>query len=250
MVGAAMIRVVALSKRFGRKPALDDVHVEIPPGVLWGLVGPGASGKTVLIKHVAGLLTPDRGRVEIEGQNISAMGEVSRQRVRSRFGMLFQQNALFDSLTVAENVAFPLRRLTSLGEREIAERVAERLARVGLAEFADRYPNALSGGQRKRVGIARATVSRSQYVIFDEPTAGLDPVTSQKIFDLLRAEQRAMRSTALMISSDVAGLMTVVDRVGFLLRGRLVFEGTREEALASRDPYVRQFLRGETEGPL
>ncbi|MBN1772692.1 MAG: ATP-binding cassette domain-containing protein [Deltaproteobacteria bacterium] len=245
-----MIRVTALSKRFGRKPALDDVSVELPQGALWGLIGPGASGKTVLIKHVAGLLTPDRGKVEIEGQNISAMGEVSRQRLRSRFGMLFQQNALFDSLTVAENVAFPLRRLTSLGEREIGERVDERLARVGLTDFRDRYPNALSGGQRKRVGIARATVTRSEYVIFDEPTAGLDPVTSQKIFDLLHAEQRAMKSTALMISSDVAGLMTVVDRVGMMLRGKLVFEGTREEALASRDPYVRQFLRGDTEGPL
>lgn len=245
-----MIRVTALSKRFGRKPALDDVSVDVPQGVLWGLIGPGASGKTVLLKHVVGLLTPDRGQVEIEGQNISTMGEVARQRVRSRFGMLFQQNALFDSLTVAENVAFPLRRLTALDERQIAERVDERLARVGLADFRDRYPNALSGGQRKRVGIARATVTRSEYAIFDEPTAGLDPVTSQKIFDLLHAEQRSMKSTALMISSDVAGLMTVVDRVGMMLRGKLLFEGTREEALASRDPYVRQFLRGETEGPL
>jgi len=245
-----MIRATELRKRFGRKLALDDVSVEIPQGVLWGLIGPGASGKTVLLKHVVGLLTPDRGRVEIEGQNISTMGEVARQRVRSRFGMLFQQNALFDSLTVAENVAFPLRRLTALDERQIAERVDERLARVGLADFRDRYPNALSGGQRKRVGIARATVTRSEYVIFDEPTAGLDPVTSQKIFDLLHAEQRSMKSTALMISSDVAGLMTVVDRVGMMLRGKLVFEGPREEALASRDPYVRQFLRGETEGPL
>jgi phospholipid/cholesterol/gamma-HCH transport system ATP-binding protein len=245
-----MIRVTTLRKRFGRKLALEDVSVDIPQGVLWGLIGPGASGKTVLLKHVVGLLTPDRGRVEIEGQNISTMGEVARQRVRSRFGMLFQQNALFDSLTVAENVAFPLRRLTSLDARQIAERVDERLARVGLTDFRDRYPNALSGGQRKRVGIARATVSRSEYVIFDEPTAGLDPVTSQKIFDLLHAEQRAMKSTALMISSDVAGLMTVVDRVGMMLRGKLLFEGTREEALASRDPYVKQFLRGETEGPL
>jgi phospholipid/cholesterol/gamma-HCH transport system ATP-binding protein len=245
-----MIRVSAVRKRFGRKVVLDDVDVGIPGGGLWGLIGPGASGKTVLLKHVVGLLTPDRGHVEIEGQNISAMGEVARQQVRSRFGMLFQQNALFDSLTVAENVAFPLRRLTALDETQIAERVQERLARVGLSEFGDRYPNALSGGQRKRVGIARATVTRSEYVIFDEPTAGLDPVTSQKIFDLLRAEQQASGSTALMISSDVAGLMSVVDRVGMMLRGKLIFEGTRAEALASADPYVKQFIRGETEGPL
>ncbi|MBI5499575.1 MAG: ATP-binding cassette domain-containing protein [Deltaproteobacteria bacterium] len=245
-----MIRVVGLRKRFGRKTVLEDVGVDIPAGGLWGLIGPGASGKTVLVKHVAGLLTPDAGRVEVEGQNISAMGEVARQKLRSRFGMLFQQNALFDSLTVAENIAFPLRRLTALDERQIAERVAERLARVGLAGFGDRTPNALSGGQRKRVGIARATVTQSEYLIFDEPTAGLDPVTSQKIFDLLRAEQISRKSTALMISSDVAGLMSVVDRVAMMLRGRLLFEGTRDEALASSDPYVKQFLRGETEGPL
>ena len=128
--------------------------------------------------------------------------------------------------------------------------MSERLGRVGLADFGDRTPDALSGGQRKRVGIARATVTQSEYLIFDEPTAGLDPVTSQKIFDLLRAEQLARKSTALMISSDVAGLMSVVDRVAMMLRGRLLFEGTRDEALASRDPYVKQFLRGETEGPL
>jgi phospholipid/cholesterol/gamma-HCH transport system ATP-binding protein len=245
-----MIRVAGLHKRFGRNLVLDDVHVDIPGGGLWGLIGPGASGKTVLLKHVVGLLTPERGHVEIEGKNISAMGEVARQQVRSRFGMLFQQNALFDSLTVAENIAFPLRRLTALDERQIDEKVRERLERVGLAGLGDRYPSALSGGQRKRVGIARATVTRSAYVIFDEPTAGLDPVTSQKIFDLLRAEQQASRSTALMISSDVAGLMSVVDRVGMMLRGKLIFEGTRDEAVASPDPYVKQFIRGETEGPL
>jgi phospholipid/cholesterol/gamma-HCH transport system ATP-binding protein len=245
-----MIRCLGVSKRFGRKIVLDDVSVDVPGGVLWGLIGPGASGKTVLIKHVAGLLRPDRGTVEVDGQDLSRMGEVSLQRVRSRFGMLFQNNALFDSLTVFDNVAFPLRRLTDLDEKQIADRVAERLRRVGLADFADRFPNALSGGQRKRVGIARATVSRSPLTVFDEPTAGLDPVTSQKIFNLLHEEQRASGSTALMISSDVAGMLSVVDRVGMMLHGRLVFEGTREEAWASRDPYVYQFIRGEKEGPL
>lgn len=245
-----MIRVDGLTKRFGRRAVLEDVCAEIPPGVLWGLIGPGASGKTVLIKHIAGLLRPDRGKVEIDGRDLSKMGEVALQRERSRFGMLFQNNALFDSMTVAENVAFPLRRLTDLAEKEIAERVAERLARVGLGDFADRYPNALSGGQRKRVGIARATVARSPITVFDEPTAGLDPVTSQKIFDLLRAEQRASGSTALMISSDVAALLSVVDRVAMMLRGRLIFDGTVDEARASDDPFVHQFIRGKTEGPL
>jgi phospholipid/cholesterol/gamma-HCH transport system ATP-binding protein len=245
-----MIRVEGVRKRFGRKLVLDDVSVTIPRGVLWGLMGPGASGKTVLIKILSGLLKPDRGKVEIDGQDLTPLGEVGLQRVRSRFGMLFQNNALFDALTVAENVAFPLRRLTKLTEDEIRARVQERLDRVGLGAFGDRPPNALSGGQRKRVGIARATVTRSDISVFDEPAAGLDPVTSQRIFDLLRDERRATASTAVMISSDVAGLLSVVDRVGMMLRGRLVFEGTVDEARASRDPYVHQFIRGETVGPL
>jgi phospholipid/cholesterol/gamma-HCH transport system ATP-binding protein len=245
-----MIRLEGVRQRFGRKVVLDGVDVEIPAGAFWGLIGPGASGKTVLAKTIAGLERPDRGTVEVMGRELSKLGEVSLQAVRRRIGMLFQNNALFDALTVAENVAFPLRRLTDLTEPEIGERVAERLERVGLGPFADRMTQALSGGQRKRVGIARATVTRSEMVIFDEPTAGLDPVTSQKIFDLLRDERRALGATALMISSDVAGLLSVVDRVGMIVRGKLIFEGTVDETWASTDPYVHQFVRGAAEGPL
>ncbi len=250
LTSPTVIRLAGVTKRFGRRTILEGVDVEIPAGVLWGLIGPGASGKTVLVKLIAGLLRPDCGSVELDGRDLSRMGEVELQRVRARIGMLFQNNALFDSLTVAQNVAFPLRRLTDLEPDQIAERVSERLARVGLAAFADRYPAALSGGQPKRVGIARATVTRSPITIFDEPTAGLDPVTSQKIFDLLRREQRSTGSTALMISSDVAGLLSVVDRVAMMLRGRLIFDGPAADVRACDDPRVRQFIRGETEGPL
>ncbi|HEU4536852.1 MAG TPA: ATP-binding cassette domain-containing protein, partial [Polyangiaceae bacterium] len=151
---------------------------------------------------------------------------------------------------VADNIAFPLRRMTALGEDEIRERVAERLARVDLPGFEARMPSGLSGGQKKRIGVARATVTRAPVLLYDEPAAGLDPVTSQKIFDLLRAEQRAAKSTVLMVSSDLDRMLTVTDRVGMLYRGRLLFDGTTEEARSSRDPYVRQFVHGLTEGPL
>lgn len=239
-----------MSKRYGVQDVLRDVALEVPTGQVFGLIGPGASGKSVLTKTFCGLVRPDRGGVEVDGQDIARMSEIGLHAVRSRFGMQFQNNALFTHLTVAENIAFPLRRLTDLSDAEIRVRVEERLERVGLAGFGDRMPGGLSGGQKKRVGVARATVNQSPYIIYDEPTAGLDPVTSQKIFDLLRDEQRATGNTVVMISSDVGGLLTVLDRVGMMLRGKLIFHGTVPDARSSLQPEVKQFIHGETEGPL
>jgi phospholipid/cholesterol/gamma-HCH transport system ATP-binding protein len=240
-------------KRVGKSfaaPVLRDVTLHVPAGCLYGLIGPGASGKSVLLKVAVGLIKPDAGQVVVDGHDLFAMPDVELQRFRLRFGMLFQNNALFDHMTVADNIAFPLRRMTSLGEGEIRERIAERLACVALPGFESRLPAGLSGGQKKRIGVARATVTRAPVLLYDEPAAGLDPVTSQKIFDLLRAEQQAAKSTVLMVSSDLDRLLTVTDRVGMLYRGQLIFDGTTEEARSSRDPYVRQFVHGLTEGPL
>jgi phospholipid/cholesterol/gamma-HCH transport system ATP-binding protein len=245
-----MIEVLDLTKSFGGMPVLRGVRLTVPKGCLYGLIGPGAAGKSVLLKMVTGLLRPDLGRVLVDGQDVHRLGEIELSAFRLKFGMLFQNNALFDALTVGENIAFPLRRLLDLTEEEIAARVAERLAVVSLAGFAERLPAGLSGGQKKRVGVARATVSRGEIVLYDEPAAGLDPVTSQRIFELLRAEQRARGATVVMVSSDLERLLTVTDRVGMLYRGRLVFDGTTEEARASADPIVRQFVHGLTEGPL
>jgi phospholipid/cholesterol/gamma-HCH transport system ATP-binding protein len=245
-----MIQVEDLTKSFGGMPVLRGVRLTVPRGCLYGLIGPGASGKSVLLKMIPGLLRPDRGRVLVDGRDVHAMNELDLSAFRLRFGMLFQNNALFDYLTVGENVAFPLRRLFNLPEEEIAARVAERLRVVSLAGFEARLPSGLSGGQKKRVGVARATVSRAEIVLYDEPAAGLDPVTSQRIFELLRAEQRAAGATVVMVSSDLDRLLTVTDRVGMLYKGRLVFDGTTAEAKASEDPYVRQFVHGLTEGPL
>jgi phospholipid/cholesterol/gamma-HCH transport system ATP-binding protein len=246
----ALIRIEGLTKSFGPRVVLRGVDLSIPRGCLYGLIGPGASGKSVLLKLITGLIRPDKGRVLVEGKDVHAMSELELSAFRLKFGMLFQNNALFDYMTVGENIAFPLRRLFKLSEEEIEKRIANRLEVVSLPGFEDRMPAGLSGGQKKRVGVARATITRADIVLYDEPAAGLDPVTSQRIFELLREEQRAAGATAVMVSSDLDRLLTVTDRVGMLYRGRLIFDGTTEEAKASNDPYVRQFVHGLTEGPL
>jgi phospholipid/cholesterol/gamma-HCH transport system ATP-binding protein len=250
-----VIRVVGLVKTVhqhgaGHRTILRDISLTVPAGCLYGLIGPGASGKSVLLKMITGLMRPDRGTVQIGDDRITGASEVDLQELRKRIGMLFQNNALFDYLSVFDNVAFPLRRLYAPPEEEVRERVAERLTCVSLAGFEHRMPSGLSGGQKKRVGVARATVTRAPIVLYDEPAAGLDPVTSQKIFDLLRAEQRASGATVVMVSSDLDRLLTVTDRVGMLYRGELLFDGTTDEARACEEPRVRQFVHGLTEGPL
>lgn len=245
-----MIRVRNVSLRLKGKQVLRNIDLEIPDGVVYGLIGPGASGKSVLFKVMAGLLRPDEGEVSIDGARITELDDGQLAEVRKKIGMLFQNYALFDHMSVFENIAFPLRRLFSLSEREIAQIVAERLAHVSLSGFQERYPPGLSGGQKKRVGIARATAHRAPLVLYDEPTAGLDPVNSQKIYDLIRSEREAAGATAVVISSDVGGLLTIADHVAMLHRGELLFAGTAQGAKTSRIPAVRQFIEGLTEGPL
>jgi len=250
-----VIHLAGLSKfvhRHGAEPRalLRDVNLDVPEGCLYGLIGPGASGKSVLLKMISGLLKPDHGVVRIGGRTVTGASDIELQEIRKGIGMLFQANALFDHLTVFDNIAFPLRRLYAPPEDEVRARVFERLARVSLPGFEQRMPAGLSGGQRKRVGVARATVTRASIVLYDEPAAGLDPVTSQKIFDLLRSEQRAIGATVVMVSSDVDRLLTVTDRIGMMDRGQLVFDGTTDEVKSCQRLPVRQFVYGLTEGPL
>ena len=249
-VSKAFTHTPSAGEASGVRHVLRAIDLCVPSGCLYGLIGPGAAGKSVLLKTITGLLRPDTGTVHVAGQDVTTLAELDLARMRLRFGMLFQNNALFDHLTVFENIAFPLRRLEELGEAEIAARVEERLACVALPGFGSRMPGGLSGGQKKRVGVARATVTRAPIVLYDEPAAGLDPVTSQKIFDLLRAEQVAAKATVIMVSSDLDRLLTVTDRVGMMFRGELIFDGTTEEARSSAEPRVRQFVHGLTDGPL
>lgn len=245
-----MIRLEKVGKSFDGQPVLTDIDLRIPQGCLYGLIGPGAAGKSVLLKMVAGLVLPDAGRVTVNDTDLASLNEIDLQAFRAGVGMLFQNNALFDYLSVGENIAFPLRRNTSLNEDEITERVADRLRRVSLPGFESRACSGLSGGQKKRVGVARATIDQAKIVLYDEPAAGLDPVTSQRIFEMLHEEQRQNQSTALMVSSDLPRLLSVTDRVGMLYRGRLLFDGTTDEARACENPYVKQFVHGLVDGPL
>lgn len=235
---------------FGAKAVLRDLDLRLEAGRIHALIGPPAVGKSATLKLMAGLLRPDGGEVHVLGQRIDTLAERALGPVRARMGMLFQNNALFD-VSVGENVAFPLRRGdASLSEAAIAERVAERLAKVALPGLETRQPRDLSGGQKKRVGLARATVADVALVLYDEPTAGLDPVTSQKIYDLVKGEQRATGGTAVVVSSDVGGVLTIADHVVMLHEGRVVFEGTAHDARASPIPVVHQFVHGTLEGPL
>lgn len=257
-----MIRLVDVHKRLGRAPLLQGVELEVPAGTSLGIIGPAASGKSVLLKLVCGLMPVDQGHIFIDGQDITACTEEQMLPIRNRIGMLFQNNALFDFMTVAENVAFPLtRRGNEHGKKpadraedkpedEIARQVSERLRRVGLAGSEDKMPSELSGGMKKRVGIARATVFQPDIVIYDEPTAGLDPVTTSKIYDLLRADREETGGTVIAVSSDVRALCGFVDRVVMLHDGRIHYDGPAAAVADADDPAVRQFVRGELEGPL
>ncbi len=244
----AAIALSHVSVAFAR-PVLRNINLQIQRGCLYGLIGPGASGKSVLLKCLAGLVRPQTGEIRVLGQNVPGLDEAGLSALRQRMGMLFQNNALFDFMTVADNIAFPLRQ-RGAPESEISARTAERLKSVGLSGFEERLPSRLSGGQKKRVGVARATVASAEVVLYDEPAAGLDPVTSQRIFDLLRAEQRAAGTTVVMVSSDLDRLLPVTDRIGVLLEGRLAFDGTLADARVSENDAVRQFVTGSPDGPL
>ena len=244
------LRLHDVHKRYGRRDVLAGISLELAPGGRLGVIGPAASGKTVIAKLICGLEAPDRGAIEVLGHDIIGKREAELGPLRQRIGMLFQSYALFDFLSVAENVAFPLEQRGGLEPPAIAARVAERLRAVGLAGSEHKPTAELSGGMKKRVGIARATVADAELVIYDEPTAGLDPVTTQKIYDLLTADQARTGASVLAISSDVRALATFVDEIAFLYRGHLIYRGPAGTIADAPDPVVRQFVRGELDGPL
>jgi phospholipid/cholesterol/gamma-HCH transport system ATP-binding protein len=246
-----MVELEKVCKSFPQAPyLLDGVDVAVPDGCRWGLIGPGASGKSVLLKLVAGLIRPDSGKVVLAGRDMTTATEDQQNEVRTRVGMLFQNFALFDFMTVAENVAFPLVRRGGVPRDEVDQRVADRLRAVGLAGSEGKRPSELSGGMKRRLGIARATITQPELVIYDEPTAGLDPVTTSKVYDLLRADHEATGGTVLAVSSDVAALRGFVSRIAFIYQGKLLYDGPADAIDEAKDPVVRQFVRGETEGPL
>lgn len=238
-----MISLTDVSKRFGAKEVLRGVSLEIPDGETTVLLGFSGGGKSVTLKLIAGLLKPDRGDVLVDGENVPDLGPDDLVQLRAKIGYVFQFAALFDSMTVAENIRLGLKR-RGLDEEEMAERVAESLRLVDLPGTEARYPAELSGGMRKRVGIARAIALRPRYILYDEPTTGLDPVTSAVIDQLMLRTTKELGVTAVVVTHDMRSAYTVGDRIALLYEGSIRQVGTVSEIQNTADPIVRQFVEG------
>lgn len=248
---AFVVEFESVSRSFGGRKVLDDISLRVPSHQTTAIIGPSGTGKSVLIKHIVGLLLPDEGIVRAFGVDIAQASEQELYAVRRRFGMLFQDGALFDSYTVGENISFPLdqhaRRLSALEKRE---KVEEKLEWVGLPGFADRAISSLSGGQRKRVGLARAIIMEPEVVLFDEPNSGLDPLTSDAIDELIQSMKKRLGITFILISHDIVGTIHVADHIGMLYEGRLVEYAPTCEFLRSPKPFIQRFLRRNLTNPL
>jgi phospholipid/cholesterol/gamma-HCH transport system ATP-binding protein len=226
------------------------MSIDVERGESLVIVGGSGSGKSVTLKHIIGLLRPDKGRVVIDGSDITVMNEVDLNQFRRRFGMAFQEGALFDSMSVFENIAFPLRRHTKMTEAQIRERVEECLEDVHLHGVEKKRPSELSGGMRRRVGFARAISLKPEILLFDEPTTGLDPVISDVVAELITEMDQKLGTTTVTITHDMKVAFKIADRVAMLFQGQIIEQGTPEEFQESKDPIVRQFIEGRAEGPL
>ena len=237
-----MIKLVGVEKTFGRQPVLRGVDLTIPPGKLTTIIGGSGSGKSVLLKHIIGLLQPDRGQVLIDGTDIARLKGHALNEVRKKFAMLFQNAALFDSMSVFDNVAFPLREKLRLNGDSVTRRVEEKLAQVGLDGMGHKFPSELSGGMRKRAGLARALVMEPQIILFDEPTTGLDPLLAKSIHDLIVATQRQFKFTAVMVSHEIPEIFGISDWVAMLKKGRIAEMAPSSEFLKTTDKEIREFI--------
>jgi phospholipid/cholesterol/gamma-HCH transport system ATP-binding protein len=242
------IEVRDLCRRFGRQQVLDGVTLDFPAGQITTIVGPSGSGKTVLLKHLNLLLRPDSGSIKIDNLEVTRLGALGLDAVREKFGMLFQAGALFDSMSVFDNVAFPLVEKTKLNRGEITDRVHETLKAVGLDGMERKFPSEMSGGMQKRAALARALVRRPKILMLDEPTTGLDPTRTGAIHELIRRTQQNFQLTAVMVSHDVPAVFEVSDRVAFLHQGRTHLNGTVADVMAAGDDVFQRFLAGRAAG--
>ncbi len=246
-----MISLQHLYKAFGPKQVLNDMSLDVERGESVVIVGGSGTGKSVTLKHIIGLLRPDKGKVIIDGTDICTLNPVELNAFRRRFGMAFQEGALFDSMSVFENIAFPLRRHTKMTEEQIRARVEECLAQVHLELSAgDKRPSELSGGMRRRVGFARAISLKPEILLFDEPTTGLDPVISDVVAELICEMDRTLNTTTVTITHDMKVAFKIADRVAMLFQGQIIEQGTPEVFQQSSNEIVQQFIEGRAEGPL
>ncbi len=245
-----MIELKDVHKSFNGLQVLRGASLRVDTGEVLALIGVSGQGKSVILKHIAGLIRPDRGAIYIDGTDLWNLRGQGLEKLRSRYGFLFQSGALFSSMTVFDNVAFPLRQKTKLSHQEIREKVMTALAQVGLTGAEDLYPAQISGGMIKRTALARALVRNPEIMLFDEPTTGLDPVIAHTILDLIRTIHSDLRFTGIIVSHELMRVFQVVQRVAMLHDGVILTSGTPEEILSSKDPIVRQFVTGAIEGPI
>ncbi|MGB7295021.1 MAG: ABC transporter ATP-binding protein [Candidatus Aminicenantales bacterium] len=245
-----MIRIVNLEKSFGKNAVLCGVNLTVEKGETMVVIGQSGSGKSVLLKHLIGLLKPDAGEIYIDGVEITRLREDDLQRTIRKFGMLFQGAALFDSMTVAGNVRFGLDRYTRSSEAQIRTAVAESLAVVGLRNVENLMPHELSGGMKKRVGLARAIAYRPEIMLYDEPSTGIDPIRADAINELINKLKREMKVTSVAITHDIVSSYKIADKIAMLYRGRIIEVGTPEEIQKSANPVIQQFIHGQADGPI
>lgn len=239
-----------IHKSFGDLDVLLGVDLVVESGSVFYVIGQSGAGKSVLVKHLVGLIRPDRGRILLDGEEVTDLSERELYRIRRRCAMVFQNATLFDSMSLLENVALPIRKHRDVSQEEARELAGEYLERVEMAEYGDRYPADFGDGMRKKVAIARALTMEPEFVIFDEPTTGIDPLSASMVDDLIRHLSDALGVTSIVISHDLRSIFGVADRIAMLYQGRLRLEGTPAEFRQTDDPVVRQFIEGVPDGPM
>lgn len=245
-----MICLSDVHKSFGTQTVLDGLSLEIPDGQITAIIGPSGEGKSVLIKHMIGLMQPDSGQIEVDGESIVGIRRSKLNQIREKFGMLFQNAALFDSMNVFENVAFPLQEKTKLSRDEIRSRVLSALADVGLKNIEHKFTDELSGGMKKRVALARAVLLNPKIILFDEPTTGLDPIIKRAIHQLIKDTHGKFGFTAVIVSHEIPEIFDIAQNVAMLYQGKILQFGSADEIRNSTHPVVKQFISGSLDGPI
>ncbi len=245
-----MIEIENLTKRFGSNLVLDQLNLKVPTGQTCVIIGRSGCGKSVLLKHIVGLLKPDRGRVLVNGKEVGSLKELELTALRSKISMVFQGGALFDSMNVAENVGFGLFEHTHIDRKEILERVEESLSLVDLGGVGNLMPSELSGGMKKRVALARAICIKPEILLYDEPTTGVDPITADSINRLIRSLHDKLKVTSFVVTHDMRSAYHIADQIAMLYKGKIILEGTPEEIQHTQDPVVHQFINGLSKGPI
>jgi len=245
-----MIDISGLHKAMGGHKVLTGVHLKIDKGTTCVIIGRSGCGKSVLLKHIEGILKPDKGKVLVDGQEVGALNEKDLNALRLKIGMVFQGGALFDSMTVGENVGFGLIEYDNLSHRKLLERIESSLAMVGLHGIGNLMPSELSGGMRKRVALARAICTKPQIILYDEPTTGVDPITADSINELIISMHNKLKITSIVVTHDMKSAYKVADKIAMLYQGKIIAEGTSEEIQRTKNPVVHQFINGLSSGPI